>query len=87
MYKEGESNLFYYITVMNEPYVMPAHAWRREGRHPEGMYKIQAGVEQESQAARRSCLESGAILTSAAGAADSGENYGVAADVMERDEL
>ena len=28
MYKDGES-IFYYITVMNEPYAMPANARRR----------------------------------------------------------
>jgi len=55
MYKEGES-IFYYITVMNEPYVMPHMPWRREGRHPEGHVQYKPAPNKKANCGR-SCLE------------------------------
>ena len=59
MYKDGE-NIFYYMTVMNEPYAHAADAGRRRGRHPEGDVPLPGRVEkQERPSCTRSCLAAG----------------------------
>src|SRR5262249_26289241 len=63
MYKEGE-NIFYYITVMNEPYVMPAMpAGVREGIL-RGLYRYRASENRQSKL-RAQLIGSGAILREA----------------------
>jgi len=80
MYKDGE-NIFYYITVMNEPYVMPAMpAGAREGIL-KGMYKFRAASNKKSKL-RAQLFGSGAILNEALRAQEILEQkFSVAADV------
>jgi len=80
MYRKGESVL-YYITVMNEPYVMPAMpAGSREGIL-KGMYKLKAAGNGKSKL-RAQLFGSGAILREVLKAQEIlEEKYGVAADV------
>jgi pyruvate dehydrogenase E1 component len=80
MYKDGES-IFYYITVMNEPYEqLPMPEGSREGIL-KGMYKFRA-AEIKKPRAKAQLLGSGAILNEALAAQKIlGEQYGVAADV------
>jgi len=80
MYKDGE-NIFYYITVMNEPYAMPAMPAGAEEGILKGMYKFRASEIKDSKL-RAQLLGSGAILREALKAQEIlGENYGVSADV------
>ncbi len=51
MYKDGES-IFYYITVMNEPYAMPPMPAGVEGRHSEGHVPIPRCRKQKIETAR-----------------------------------
>jgi pyruvate dehydrogenase E1 component len=80
MYKEGE-NIFYYITVMNEPYAMPAMpAGAKEGIL-KGMYKFRAASERKGKL-RAQLFGSGAILNEVLHAQEILEQkFGVAADV------
>ncbi|HJZ62719.1 MAG TPA: pyruvate dehydrogenase (acetyl-transferring), homodimeric type [Candidatus Acidoferrum sp.] len=80
MYKDGE-NIFYYITVMNEPYVMPTMpAGAREGIL-KGMYKFRGATNKKAKL-RAQLFGSGAILNEALRAQEILEQkYGVAADV------
>src|SRR6202142_2773572 len=79
MYKDGES-IFYYITVMNEPYAMPPMPAGVEEGILKGMYKFRAS---ESKSKLRAQLFGrGAILREALKAQEIlGEKYGVSADV------
>jgi pyruvate dehydrogenase E1 component len=79
MYRKGES-IFYYITVMNEPYAMPAMpAGSREGIL-KGLYKLKPANGKSKL--RAQLFGSGAILREVLKAQDIlGEKYGVAADV------
>jgi len=80
MYKDRE-NLFYYITVMNEPYAMPTMP---EGVHDgilKGMYRYRAANNPKAKL-RAQLFGSGAILNEALRAQEILETkYGVAADV------
>jgi pyruvate dehydrogenase E1 component len=80
MYKDGE-NIFYYITVMNEPYAMPAMPAGVEDGILKGMYKFRASEIKDSKL-RAQLFGSGAILREALKAQELlGEKYGVSADV------
>jgi pyruvate dehydrogenase E1 component len=80
MYKEGES-IFYYITVGNEPYAMPAMPKGVEQGILKGMYKVRAAMNKKAKL-RAQILGSGSILNEALRAAEILEkNYGVTADV------
>jgi pyruvate dehydrogenase E1 component len=82
MYKDGE-NIFYYITVMNEAYAMPAMPPGPEIRDGilKGMYKYRASENKEPKL-RAQLFGSGAILREALKAQEIlQEKYGVAADV------
>src|SRR5208282_5132393 len=80
MYKQGE-NIFYYITVMNEPYAMPPMPKGAEEGILKGMYKVRAATNQKSKL-RAQILGSGAILNEALQAQQILEkSYGVSADV------
>ena len=80
MYKEGES-IFYYITVMNEPYAMPEMPGDVHEGILKGMYKFRAAANTESKL-RAQLFGSGAILNEALRAQEIlGEKYAVAADV------
>jgi len=80
MYKDQES-IFYYLTVTNEPYAMPAMPKGAEEGILKGMYLLAPAENQHSQL-RAQLLGSGAILREALEAQRIlAENYGVAADV------
>jgi pyruvate dehydrogenase E1 component len=80
MYKEGES-IFYYITVMNEPYAMPEMPGDVREGILKGMYRYRAAANPESKL-RAQLFGSGAILNEALRAQEIlAEKYGVAADV------
>ncbi|HEY2461484.1 MAG TPA: pyruvate dehydrogenase (acetyl-transferring), homodimeric type [Candidatus Acidoferrum sp.] len=80
MYKDGE-NIFYYITLMNEPYAMPAMPEGVQDGILKGMYKFRASQNKKSKL-RAQLFGSGSILREALQAQDIlEEKYGVAADV------
>jgi pyruvate dehydrogenase E1 component len=80
MYKEGES-IFYYITVMNEPYAMPEMPGDVREGILKGMYRYRAASNSGSKL-RAQLFGSGAILNEALRAQEIlAEKYGVAADV------
>ena len=80
MYRDQE-RIFYYITVMNEPYVMPAMpAGAREGIL-RGLYRMYPAQGKKTKL-RAQLLGSGAILTEALRAQEVlAERFGVPADV------
>ena len=53
MYKKGE-NIFYYITVMNEPYAMPAMPAGARRRNSQGHVPLPRRLESESRNSARS---------------------------------
>ncbi|HMD44285.1 MAG TPA: pyruvate dehydrogenase (acetyl-transferring), homodimeric type [Candidatus Acidoferrum sp.] len=80
MYKDGES-IFYYITVMNEPYAMPAMPPGVEAGILKGLYKFRAAVNKKAKL-RAQLFGNGAILNEVVRAQEILEQkYGVAADV------
>ena len=80
MYRDGES-IFYYITVMNENYPMPAMPGDVRDGILKGMYRFRAAENKDSQL-RAQLFGSGAILNEALRAQEIlAEKYGVAADV------
>jgi pyruvate dehydrogenase E1 component len=80
MYRKGES-IFYYITVMNEPYAMPPMpAGSREGIL-KGMYRYKPAADSKSKL-RAQLFGSGSILREVLKAQEIlAEKYHVAADV------
>ena len=83
MYKDGES-VFYYITVMNEPYAMPPMPVDVREGILRGMYRFRAAVHTRSKL-RAQLFGSGAILNEVLRAQEILETkYGVAADVWNR---
>jgi pyruvate dehydrogenase E1 component len=80
MYHEGE-NIFYYITVMNEPYAMPAMKGDFKEGILKGMYKLRPATNQKAKL-RAQLFGSGAILNETLRAQEILEQkFGVAADV------
>src|SRR6266481_6201542 len=80
MYKDGESVL-YYITVMNEPYAMPAMPGDVKDGILRGMYRFRPAANGKAKL-RAQLFGSGAILNEALRAQEILETkYGVAADV------
>src|SRR5579864_3586629 len=80
MYKDGE-DIFYYITVMNEPYAMPAMPDGAKDGILKGMYKLRASELKKSKL-RAQLFGSGAILREALKAQEIlADKYGVSADV------
>jgi pyruvate dehydrogenase E1 component len=80
MYKNGE-NIFYYITVMNEPYAMPAMPAGVEQGILKGMYKFRGALNKKSKL-RAQLFGSGAILNEVVAAQQLLEQkYAVSADV------
>jgi pyruvate dehydrogenase E1 component len=88
MYGDGEE-AFYYITVMNEQYAMPAMPQGAEEGIIKGLYKFsEAPIDADAPAspkpkakARAQLLGSGAILNEVVKAQEILAKYGVAADV------
>ncbi|MGH9859062.1 MAG: pyruvate dehydrogenase (acetyl-transferring), homodimeric type, partial [Candidatus Acidiferrales bacterium] len=79
MYREQES-IFYYITVMNEPYAHPAMPDGVRDGILRGMYRVRAAQNGASKL-RTQLFGSGAILHEVLAAQEMLEKYGVAADV------
>src|SRR5580693_4073857 len=80
MYKDGE-DIFYYITLMNEPYAMPAMPGDVKDGILKGMYRFRASENKKSKL-RAQLFGSGSILREALQAQSIlEEKYGVAADV------
>jgi pyruvate dehydrogenase E1 component len=80
MYKDGE-HLFYYITVMNEPYAMPAMQGDVREGILRGMYRFRESQNKKGKL-RAQLFGSGAILNEVLRAQEILETkYGVAADV------
>jgi pyruvate dehydrogenase E1 component len=80
MYKDGES-IFYYITVMNEPYAMPAMPGDVKDGILKGMYRFRQAASPKSKL-RAQLFGSGAILNEVLRAQEILDTkYGVAADV------
>jgi len=80
MYKDGES-IFYYITVMNEPYAMPAMQGDVKDGILKGMYRYRQAPSPKSEL-RAQLFGSGAILNEVLRAQEILDTkYGVAADV------
>jgi len=80
MYKDGE-NIFYYITVMNEQYAMPAMPGDVKEGILNGMYRFRASENKKSKL-RAQLFGSGAILREVLQAQEILETkYGIAADV------
>ena len=80
MYRKGES-IFYYITVMNEPYAMPSMPPGSRDGILKGMYRYKAASDNRSKL-RAQLFGSGAILREVLRAQEIlEEKYHVAADV------
>src|SRR6266542_2241179 len=80
MYVEQE-DIFYYITLMNEPWIQPGMPEGARDGILRGMYRFRAAQQKESKL-RAQLLGSGAILQETIKAADIlQEKYNVAADV------
>jgi pyruvate dehydrogenase E1 component len=79
MYREQE-NIFYYLTVMNEQYEMPAMPEGARAGILKGMYRFSTAANGKAKA-RAQLLGSGTILNEVRAAAGLLEKYGVAADV------
>jgi pyruvate dehydrogenase E1 component len=78
MYGDGEA-VFYYLTVMNEQYEMPAMPAGAEEGIIKGLYKFRDATTKGKAAAQ--LIGSGAILNEVVKAQALLEQYGVAADV------
>jgi pyruvate dehydrogenase E1 component len=79
MYRKGES-IFYYITVMNEPYAMPAMPEGSRDGILKGMYKYKPAADGKAKL-RAQLFGSGSILREVLKAQDILQKYNVAADV------
>jgi pyruvate dehydrogenase E1 component len=79
MYKEQES-VFYYLTVMNEQYAMPAMPEGAKEGVLKGLYLFKA-AEKGGAKLKAQLLGSGAIMNEVLGAQKLLEKYGVSADV------
>jgi pyruvate dehydrogenase E1 component len=79
MYQEQE-HIFYYITVMNEQYEMPALPDGARDGILKGMYKVRPAANPKAKL-RAQLLGSGAILNEVLAAQKQLEKYDVAADV------
>jgi pyruvate dehydrogenase E1 component len=80
MYRNGE-NVFYYITLMNEPYPMPPMEMEIRDGILKGMYRYRPSENKKAKL-RAQLLGSGSILREALRAQEIlEEKYGVAADV------
>ncbi len=79
MYGDGEA-AFYYLTVMNEQYDMPAMPKGSADGILKGLYKLR-GTGMSKPKARAQLLGSGAILNEVVRAQEILAGYGVAADV------
>jgi pyruvate dehydrogenase E1 component len=80
MYVDGE-DCFYYITVMNEQYDMPAMPEGAKDGIIKGLYKLSAAKDAKKAKHRAQLLGSGTILNEVVKAQAMLADYGVAADV------
>ncbi len=80
MYGEGEQ-AFYYITVMNEQYEMPAMPEGAREGILKGLYRFSTAPDATAKSPRAQLIGSGAILNEVRQAQQLLAKYGVAADV------
>ena len=80
MYVNGEDG-FYYLSVLNEQYEMPAMPEGAREGIIRGLYRFRAAPDSSKAKARAQLLGSGAILNEVVKAQGLLEKYGVAADV------
>jgi len=80
MYRDGEA-AFYYLTVLNEQYDMPAMPKGAGDGILKGLYRFRAADGRKKAAPRAQLLGSGAILNEVVAAQELLARYGVAADV------
>jgi pyruvate dehydrogenase E1 component len=80
MYVDGEDG-FYYLSVLNEQYEMPAMPAGAKDGIVRGLYRFRAAADGAKAKARAQLLGSGAILNEVVKAQALLEKYGVAADV------
>jgi pyruvate dehydrogenase E1 component len=80
MYGDGES-VFYYLTVMNEPYEMPPMPEGVRDGIIKGLYRFRQAPGDDKAKARAQLIGSGAILNEVVKAQAMLDTYGVAADV------
>ena len=80
MYVDGE-DVFYYLTLYNQDYSMPAHARGRRGRHPARPLPLPARAGAAGEASRAAVRQRRDPAAGAARAGDPGREFGVAADV------
>ena len=82
MYAEGE-NIFYYITVMNENYAMPAMPVGTEQGILKGLYPLSTHASSAKSQRKATLLGSGTILREVIAAADMlAQDYDVHCEVM-----
>jgi pyruvate dehydrogenase E1 component len=79
MYQQQES-IFYYLTVMNEPYEMPTMPEGSREGILKGMYRFRSSPKKDAKL-RAQLFGSGTIMLQVLKAQEVLENYGVAADV------
>ena len=81
MFGENPENIYFYITIYNEPYVQPAEPENLDVEHLlRGMYRFRAATERRSNTAQ--ILASGVAMPDALRAAEMlAERWDVAADV------
>jgi pyruvate dehydrogenase E1 component len=85
MYGPEQENIYYYLTVMNENYAMPAMPEGAEEGIRKGIYKLESHLPQGEQAAKGKVqlMSSGTIMNEVRKAATIlSEEYGVASDVF-----
>ena len=81
MYRDQE-DCFYYLTVMNEQYAMPAMPEGAQGRHPARALQAARRPRPRARSCRRSCSAAARSSARCVKAQQIlGEKYGVAADV------
>ncbi|CAH0538686.1 pyruvate dehydrogenase (acetyl-transferring), homodimeric type [Vibrio marisflavi] len=80
MYGENAENVFYYLTLMNENYAMPAMPEGSEGGIRKGIYKLESHAGKKGKV---QLMSSGTIMNEVRKAAQIlSEDYGVASDVF-----
>ncbi|WP_413771771.1 transketolase-like TK C-terminal-containing protein, partial [Vibrio harveyi] len=80
MYGENQENVFYYLTVMNENYAMPAMPEGAEEGIRKGIYKLESYAGDKSKV---QLMGSGTIMNEVRKAATIlSEEYGIASDVF-----
>ncbi len=78
---EDQEEVFYYLTIHNENYKMPAMQEGIEGQIIKGMYRIETSPNSAADKRRAHLFGSGAIITQVLAARDNLEAMGIPTDV------